>query len=324
MGDATQTISVIVPIYNVEQYLCRCLDSIISQTYTNIEIILVNDGSTDKCTEICNSYLDPRIRVIHTENRGLSAARNTGINLAKGEYFYFVDSDDWIDQDILKQAIEAIGDADILCFCHERRSYTGSEALIALIKGGISTFAWDKLYRKECFQEIRFPEGRIIEDIATTYKLIAKAERVNCAIIQGYHHTYREDSLCQKHDVKNLFDFCTATKEQYEYCMDYFSSQSELTSKQFEEIHIGLLRFHAYAIARAWAWRIANPLTNSAEWDGLVHESRTLFPYRVRRRFPMRIRGGLFLSRHNNLFSFWLAHKIHVLTRKVPNPDNRR
>ena len=103
-------ISIIVPVYNVEKYLNRCLDSIINQSFINFELILINDGSTDKSGKICDKYaqIDKRVRVIHKKNEGVSLTRNLGINIAKGDYITFIDSDDWIEQDFLKKAIEYI------------------------------------------------------------------------------------------------------------------------------------------------------------------------------------------------------------------------
>lgn len=316
-------ISVIVPIYNVEPYLRKCLDSVIEQTYKDLEILLIDDGSTDRCGKIGDEYekQDNRITVFHTENRGLSAARNLGIANANGEYLYFIDSDDWIDEDLLEKAIKKIGDADILCFSKYEGKYTGLEALCALVNEKISTSTWNKLYRATCFSTIRFPEGRIIEDIATTYKLLHKSEIVVSRNISGYHHIYRKDSIIQTHDLKNIFDYYLAVKEQYDYCISVFSlyfsdPQCNLTYEQKEELRINLLKYRAYAIARAWGWRNDNEYSDSPQWEILANEARTLFPYNVRKHFPIRIRGGVFLARFNHPLSFWLAHIIHIQTRK--------
>lgn len=319
MGE--RTISVIVPVYNVELYLRRCLDSVVNQTYRDLEILIIDDGSTDRSGEICDKYAekDQRIRVFHTENRGLSAARNLGLENACGGYIGFVDGDDWIEPDMYEKAIATIGTADIVCFSQYEGFYTGFEALVELINGKISTFTWDKLYCNGCFSSIRFPEGRIIEDIATTYKIIYQANYVACSDIRGYHHIFREDSLCQTHNLKNLFDYYLATKEQYDYCIMLLKGTNDTLSRtEMEETEANLLKFRAYAIARAWGWRYANHLSDSPEWEKISQEARTMFPYRVRKRFPLRIRGGLFLARFNHPLSFWIAHKVHTLTRRIP------
>jgi len=165
-------ISVIVPVYNVEPYINQCIDSFLAQTNKDIEIIIIDDGSTDQSGIICDSYSNSRITVIHTKNHGLSAARNVGIDNAHGEFLYFIDSDDWIEPYMLEQAVSAIGSADILCLTNYSNTYTAYEALIALINGKFGYAIWSKLFRKSCFSSIRFPEGRIHEDLAITCKLI--------------------------------------------------------------------------------------------------------------------------------------------------------
>ena len=195
-----ELISVIVPIYNKELYLEECLESIINQTLKSIEIILVDDGSPDNCPQLCDAYAEKhdQIRVIHQENKGLSGARNTGIDHAKGEYIAFVDSDDlwsihfleslyralkehdadisqcrweYMHGDELKEAY----DPDAKCTC-----FTGREMLANLFiqTGAYYVVAWNKLYKKELFENIRYPEGRIHEDEATTHKLLYCASKV--------------------------------------------------------------------------------------------------------------------------------------------------
>ena len=213
-------ISVIVPVYNVELYLRKCLDSIVNQTYRDIEILVIDDGSIDGCGRICDEYAekDGRIRVFHTENRGLSCARNLGLDNAHGEWIGFVDSDDWIEMDMYENAINGIGDADILCFQKTEGTYSGLEALYMFINNEISAFIWKKLYRKELFENISFPDGRISEDRATIYLLLHKAKTVRCKNIHGYHYAIRQGSITRTHNLKNIFDYYLAVKEQYSYC----------------------------------------------------------------------------------------------------------
>lgn len=178
-------ISIIVPIYNVEQYLPRCLDSIVNQTLQDLEIILVDDGSSDCCGEICDAYAqkDKRIIVYHTANGGLSAARNYGMARARGDYLGFVDSDDWIDPEmfeiLLRQMEDNQADVSISGFKYEypERAVVASiadeqyvnhdELLKALLSGNLGGVIWNKLYRKKSFKDTVFPEGHVFEDIAT-------------------------------------------------------------------------------------------------------------------------------------------------------------
>lgn len=173
-GLRKQMISIIVPVYKVESYLRQCIDSIINQTYHNIEILLIDDGSPDRCGEICEEYArtDSRIRFFHTENKGLSAARNLGLQKAKGEYVGFVDSDDWIEPDmyeILLRRLEESGTNISACaiWCEYQEThytysvsnavYIGKDAIQALVCD-LSNVVWNKLYKKDYWANIRFPE----------------------------------------------------------------------------------------------------------------------------------------------------------------------
>lgn len=198
----TPLISVIVPVYRVEEYLERCVKSILSQTYKNLEVILVDDGSPDQCPAICDACAekDARVKVIHQENKGLSGARNAGIDAASGEYLAFVDSDDYVSPHFIEELYQLLQDTG--CAIGQCRfSYVKGNGLV---EEGDSAFciyrgeslmeqlygpeekatcfvvAWNKLYRAELFKEtgIRYPEGRIHEDEATTYRLFHEAKKL--------------------------------------------------------------------------------------------------------------------------------------------------
>lgn len=194
-------ISVIVPVYNVEKYLSRCLDSILAQTYENIEIILVDDGSADNSGIICDEYAKKydNIKVIHKENGGQSSARNEGLKAATGEYIGFVDSDDWIDKDmyaylykILKETDSDVADISAKFMTKAGQviqpeiklvTYEGKDILRNYMRTGIEDkcgqFAvWRKLYKRELFDNVRFKEGKIYEDILINFELLAKAKRI--------------------------------------------------------------------------------------------------------------------------------------------------
>lgn len=185
MSKMDELVSVIVPVYGTEAYLDRCVASITNQTYRNLEIILVDDGSTDHCPEMCDSWadVDGRIKVIHKINGGLSSARNVGIDSANGDYLYFLDSDDWIVPDLVERVMELflIHKPDIVTFDCNRINEKGEiyattenikegmlskeEAVTELLKGNINNYAWNKMYKKEVFFNVRFPEGRAWEDM---------------------------------------------------------------------------------------------------------------------------------------------------------------
>jgi glycosyltransferase involved in cell wall biosynthesis len=212
-------LSIIVPVYNVELYLSKCLDSIINQTFADFELILVNDGSTDTSRDICCNYLqkDSRVILLDKENGGLSSARNLGLAIAKGLYVAFVDSDDWIDLSMYDSMINALEDinADIVISGHkvvnidntideintinESVLYKGEDATKLILKDEqIFSFAWDKIYKKALFNNVTYPNGRIYEDIATTYKLFHKAITVYHINKAFYYYVRREGSICQE------------------------------------------------------------------------------------------------------------------------------
>ncbi|MBR0485630.1 MAG: glycosyltransferase [Oscillospiraceae bacterium] len=212
----SELISVVVPIYKVEKYLPNCIESILQQTYCNLEIILVDDGSPDNCGKICDEYAkkDDRIRVIHKPNGGLSDARNAGIDIATGEYITFIDSDDFILPDMLKIMMNLLLEekADLVecrrLRCKENdtlkstkvlerniqfATYTGNDKMkVFFQKDGSDTTAWGKIYKTSLFENIRYPKGKIHEDVFTTYQLIHRAEKLVLTEYAGY--VYRENS----------------------------------------------------------------------------------------------------------------------------------
>lgn len=227
---ANELISVIVPIYKVEKYLNRCVDSILSQTYKNIEIILVDDGSPDACGEICDGYIekDSRIKVIHKENGGLSDARNAGIEAAYGEYIIFVDSDDYIVPTMIEEMIEALiaSKAD-LCICNinyvdengavinnqnmrspiKKGIYSRDDVLNFLVNDGYWFYvtAWNKLYKTNVFRNIRFRVGKYHEDEFLIHEIIDRCDKVVCLEDRLYNYVQREGSIMNTgYSIKNL------------------------------------------------------------------------------------------------------------------------
>ena len=197
----TPTVSIIVPVYKVEKYLNRAVDSLIGQSYANIEIILVDDGSPDRCPQICDDYAaaDKRVKVIHKPNGGLSDARNAGIDVASGDLLFFVDSDDYLRANAITVLVEnmiATG-ADIVC-CgvdivdENGETYEQQLSESSLITSGMNivtklfvnkfphNYACNKLFRKKLFNGVRFPIGRLYEDIATVYLAVSHAVIVSC------------------------------------------------------------------------------------------------------------------------------------------------
>lgn len=221
-------ISIIIPIYNVEKYLKRCLDSVEKQIYTNLEIILINDGSTDNSLEIAEEYAkkDSRIKIYSEANHGLSAARNLGLKQVTGEYITFIDSDDYVSNDYvsyLYSLLEKNNFTASMSICSLMNVYEGSGKEIntgnnkeytltgkKCIKmmcyhNLVDTCAYAKLGSKELYNDFEFPEGKVFEDIGTTYQLFEKANKVACGFKPKYFYNIRSNSITtQKFTTQKL------------------------------------------------------------------------------------------------------------------------
>lgn len=222
-------VSVIIPVYKVESYLRECVDSVINQTYKNLEIILVDDGSPDNCPKICDEYAlqDSRVKVIHKDNGGLSDARNAGMNIATGNYWSFVDSDDVCHKQMIELLMNPIMEkkVDISC-CNELFFYDKSE--LSRVKDNIvssyeifetkkwflkrySDVAWNKIYNKQLFDNIKYPVGRYHEDLFTTYKVCYNASLIACTTANLYFYRQRRGSIMTSPSKKRSVDFYEAT-----------------------------------------------------------------------------------------------------------------
>lgn len=211
-------ISVIVPIYRVEKYLPACIDSILNQTFTDFELILVDDGSPDRCPEICDETAkrDARVRVIHQANAGLSAARNAGIEIAHGEWLGFVDSDDYIAPQFYEKLYQTAQRTDADCVMCSVQNVdesgksidsalmrvadevkTGQEVLQKIGRDDVTPYltAWNKLYRRKLFNTLRYPSGRQNEDVFVFAELFCQVQRAACVAEPLYFYRKRIDSI---------------------------------------------------------------------------------------------------------------------------------
>lgn len=262
-----EKISVIIPVYNVERYIGRCIESVINQTYSNIEIILVDDGSPDHCPELCDEFAqkDSRIKVIHKKNGGQSSARNAGIECAQGEYIFFLDSDDYLKENALEvlynslissntakvaicgisfvkgfesQEIDqcTISDLEIWSESQYWTHYFSEDTYLYCIA------LWNKLYAREIFDELRFPEGRISEDEATAHLIMGKATQCVCLSECLYNYCQRNDSETgRKYNIR-LLDSVDAYLERTEYLIE--KGYYKFADESFARI-VGLLyRFY--------------------------------------------------------------------------------
>ena len=248
----TPLVSIIVPIYKVESYLRRCLDSIVHQTYTNLEIILVDDGSPDNSPQICDEYAsrDNRIVVIHKKNGGLSDARNAGLDICTGEYISFIDSDDWVEKNYIETLISSalMQDADIVIGSFDLIRDNKSEASEPFQSGTFDKkeiffkiitaqtthlgISWGKLYKKKILGGEHFPVGKTQEDNYTSYKFIYKAHKICCVDRVLYHYFQRENSI-SKLDTSN--NFMDVVKEQFDFLLE----KKEYELAEFTALKLG-------------------------------------------------------------------------------------
>lgn len=320
-------ISVIIPVYNVEPYLRKCLDSVVNQTYRNLEILVIDDGSTDGSGAICDEYAsDRRMRIFHTENRGLSCARNLGLDEAKGEWIGFVDSDDWIEPDmyeaLLKRAEET--GADIV-ECGVFREYpgrtverkkkerkvSGERAVQELLVRELSNAVWNKLWKRRCFETIRFPEERIFEEYSVTYQVFAASDTVSTTGTSKYHYLQRKDSLSRIHDMNNLIGYWRSNKERYE-----FLEKHDKKSSMKEQ-----LRYCATAVARTWAYYYDCSLDERNTYNDTVLEMNAFtkqhIPLFGERDWRLSLRVGVWFPHYNNKLSFRMSWLINRVFKKI-------
>lgn len=251
-----RAISIVVPVYKVESYLKKCVDSILNQTFTDFELILVDDGSPDNCPQICDEYAkkDARVKVLHKENGGLSDARNAGIEVATGEYIGFVDSDDYIAPDMYERLYKLITENNCdMAICRavivreqDEPVYEDSDDIRVMDKDtanyqmiykrlfGVN--AWNKLCKRELFNSIRFPKGMLYEDMATAYALIDECKRVVYSPMKKYAYLQRGGS------IMNLTGYMVSTDKVQiiEEMLSYFKPKSISNKK---EIEVGATRF---------------------------------------------------------------------------------
>ena len=236
-------VSIIVPIYGVERYLDQCIESIVAQTYFNLEILLIDDGSPDQCPQMADEWAlrDKRITVVHKKNGGLSDARNCGLERATGEYIVFVDSDDWIEREYVERMLDASirENADVVActfvneleathetVIREKPYFSGGteEALAMLYDDTRIGATAIKFYRRRIWENLRFPKGKLYEDALTVYQVFDLADRIAQIPDALYHYRIRENSIMtSKFSVKNV-RISEAWKENYLFCAEKYPS----------------------------------------------------------------------------------------------------
>ena len=253
-------ISVIVPVYQVEPWLERCVDSIRNQTYRNLEIILVDDGSPDRCGEMCDQFAqeDNRIKVIHRENGGLSAARNSGLEICRGKYIGFVDSDDVIHPDMYSRLYADICQFETpLAFCQPQMCFDAcvsfpptdakavcfspKEILLKSLSDIIWFSAWTKLYHRSLFEGIRYPEGRTNEDYPVTVRIFDRCNRIAVDLNRLYAYCKRANSITTSSSVRNAYDQIISAQEVLEYLKETHPDFVSLASRILLSSCVGFL-----------------------------------------------------------------------------------
>ena len=252
-------LTVVIPVYNVEKYLKRCVESVLVQEWNNYDILLIDDGSNDSSPRICDDYAKVYdfISVIHKKNGGLSEARNTGISHAKGDYVYFPDSDDWLEPQTFKELAEVLEsqEFDIVSFNREfvkgeedviisdpveTQVFNGKDAFVHMLKHSyITGFANDKIYRKSLFvdHDILFPKGKYYEDLGTNYKLFLSAKNVFATNQKYYHYLIdNPDSITQSWNEQKFSDM-------FGFYKDIFYSDFVRSQLNQEELHISKLYY---------------------------------------------------------------------------------
>ncbi len=255
-------ISIIIPVFKVEKYLQECLDSLLNQTYKNLEIILVDDASPDSCPQICDAFAerDKRIAVIHKKNGGAASARNVGLDCASGEFIAFVDSDDYVDEDYISRLLclmkEENADISVCSFSNVYRNriermenaegiYTAQDYLRLFLQDWKCGLIWNKLFKADLLKDVRFAEGHIIDDEFFTYKAVMSAERIVVKNNNLYYYRQRKSGVMNQGRKKKMFqDRMEYMAERFEAVTNYFP---ELYTEYLDNLTDNLIRFKTEA-----------------------------------------------------------------------------
>ena len=304
-------LSVIIPIYNVEKYLRRCIESVLKQTYLNLEIILVDDGSTDGCAKICDEYKekDERVSVIHKKNGGLSEARNFGLKLVTGEIVTYLDSDDYIDANMYEKMIKAMRDKEadiVVCGTYidyedgstkiksekKEKILNTEEALIEL--NSFSSFdmsVCNKIFKKEIIKDIDFPVGKKSEDYFVMYQYFARAKKVVIINEAKYHYFQRSNSISRGKNVTH--DYIEGSK-----------SQKEFFEKNFPDLNYVGNTAYAFSYIATYNRYIKNELK-------MTNEMKKEFKKEVRK-YLKDINGNSHISRSKKIQATLFSYSLFI------------
>lgn len=311
-------ISVIVPIYKVEQYLPRCIDSLINQDSHNIEIILIDDGSPDNCGRIIDDYARKysNIHVVHQSNSGLSAARNAGIDVAQGDYLMFVDSDDYVEPNFCSYAVNKALEtqSDIVIFGYndifsdkkvvhtfaleDEMKYSSEGALFELLGGKLLSFAWNKIYKSSLFHRIRYPVGRLFEDIGTTYLLFDAANSIYLASGVTYNYQKRNTSILgQKMSERAAIDWFEMAFQAHSYVAHKYPNLQQRSLAYLLGVTV-----HCLIVLNGYQGFV----TKKRKMESLILQNKDFFD---KKKIPLQVR---MLIRNKRLYKILGIIKRHI------------
>ena len=331
-----QLVSVIIPVYNVKRYLRQSIDSVLAQTYHHIEIVVVDDGSTDGSGEICDEFKqDPRVKVYHKENGGISSARNFGLERATGSYIAFLDSDDWMEPNAIQRfaAVAEQCNADIVISRFYEEYVDGPHPVSAASMGdqtvilegkailqnyicrkNMGNYVWNKIYRAELFNGIRFPEGMCFEDMAVMYKLMEKAQKAVCIPDYLHHYLQRKGSIVNSPSARKLTDYWIVNLEKYDALM----------SKD-DTFRTSLVSGCVSAVGRMWCWYYAFTPEERDQVKDIVNDMQVFSKEHIREV----LRGPY--SKAMKLFCFLgrsksplVMNSLYRINKKRRNKDDSR
>lgn len=327
-------VSVIVPVYNVFPYLKDSLDSVINQTYSRMEIVIVDDGSNDGSEKICDEYKekDTRITVIHQRNGGLSAARNTGLEVVHGDLIAFLDSDDAYLPNMLETMIRMMTDTDadiVVCeyyICHtvERMNveehdnrlllsngeYNTQDALVCFFHGGINNSVWNKLYKRHLFDGIRFNEGHVFEDKGLMPYLIEKARKVTVISRPLILYRKRPDSITVTPSEENAIDWLDSENEMKKYVVDHTPDVFDANQRD-SILSIQLQKVVFYYLNILYYYRASGDVIKS-RFEGEIRDR-----YNENASYGLRIKIIRFMYRINKRLCFNCLRANRVILRNT-------
>lgn len=323
-------ISIIIPVYNVEEYLDKCVESIVNQTYENLEIILVDDGSPDNCPAMCDEWAmkDSRIKVIHKTNGGLSDARNCGIDVSTGDYIYFIDSDDYISVDAIEKLYNVLSDnncdiafgryVEVIDGIEKKAEYSDKTYIysqdefwekrysLSLQKEYLISISmmvsWNKLIKKEVFDNVRFSKGRLHEDEFIIHKLIANCSRIAFLDSKLYYYLQRDNSIMGKRNLNNKIDALEALAQREEYFLH--------NKKSF--LNLSILSFLNYIMLNYFNYKY---VYKNKE---LTRKSKGLYRYYYKVMLKNNIKNEPHYRKNRLLYlSFFINEYLYRLVRKI-------